>query len=493
MTPPAPRSHGGRALVVGSGPNGLAGAIVLAEAGLDVTVAEEHDTPGGGLRSAELLVPGVVHDLCSAVHPLAQASPFYRGRAADLKKHGLQFLAPEVDACHPLPDQNPGVLLTGVGETARGLGDARDRRAWQLALGPLAERADELAGEFLRPPLHLPRRPLLAARFGALAGMPAAALARALRSPAAKALAAGILAHSFAPHHLPASAAPGLLLAAAGHRHGWPVARGGSGAIATALIGLLDELGGRVETGRPIDDAGELSGFEVVLLDTSLERAAAILRELLPARVAGVWRRFRRGPAVAKIDAVIEGEIPWLEPQARRAGTVHLGGEAREVARAERDCWADRLPEQPFTLVAQQHLADPSRSTTDTTGRRLNPVWAYSHVPAGWEATEEEAWELVSAQIERAAPGFKERVVAHRALPPRAIEAHNANNLGGDIAGGANGPIQLLARPRLLGDPYFTGVPGVFVCSASTPPGGGVHFMAGENAARSALRWLERR
>ena len=493
MTPRAPRRLTGRALVVGSGPNGLAGAIVLAEAGLDVTVAEEHDTPGGGLRSAELLVPGVVHDLCSAVHPLAQASPFYRGRAADLKKHGLQFLAPEVDACHPLPDQNPGVLLTGVGETARGLGDARDRRAWQLALGPLAERADELAGEFLRPPLHLPRRPLLAARFGALAGMPAAALARALRSPAAKALAAGILAHSFAPHHLPASAAPGLLLAAAGHRHGWPVARGGSGAIATALIGLLDELGGRVETGRPIDDAGELSGFEVVLLDTSLERAAAILRELLPARVAGVWRRFRRGPAVAKIDAVIEGEIPWLEPQARRAGTVHLGGEAREVARAERDCWADRLPEQPFTLVAQQHLADPSRSTTDTTGRRLNPVWAYSHVPAGWDATEEEAWELVSAQIERAAPGFRERVVARQALPPRAIEAHNANNVGGDIAGGANGPVQLLARPRLLGDPYATGVPGVFVCSASTPPGGGVHFAAGENAAHSALRWLDGR
>ncbi|MGO2783245.1 phytoene desaturase family protein [Corynebacterium variabile] len=478
------------ATVVGSGPNGLAAAIVLADAGMAVTVVEAETTIGGGTRSAELMIPGVVHDLCSAAHPLAQASPFHHLYTDRLVAHGLQFATAEVDMVHILDRDTSAALHRSVATTAAGFGASGstwDSRAWQATFGPLADHADDIADEFLRPMIHIPRHPLLFAGFGIHAGLPASWLARRFRSPQARALLTGVAAHAFTPLGLPGSAAAGTLLTVAGHQYGWPVAVGGSQTIANALTSLLGYLGGKVITGHPVTDLTEVSDADIVLLDTSVDTAASILGDRLPDRTARSWCRFRRGPAVAKVDYVLEGNVPWLSPDARHAGTVHLGGTAGQVAAAEKACWDGRLPDHPFTLVGQQYLADPSRSATRD-GRQLNPLWAYAHVPAGWDGTEADTVELVTAQIERVAPGFREHVIEWVASPPAAVEAHNRNNVGGDISGGANDLLQLLARPRLSPDPYSTGVPGVYLCSSSAAPGGGVHFMGGMRAALTALR-----
>jgi phytoene dehydrogenase-like protein len=474
------------ATVVGSGPNGLAAAVVLAEAGLRVTVVEAADTVGGGTRSAGLLVPGVVHDLCSAAHPLAQASPFFHRYGDRLADHGLAFATAEVDMVHVLGAGRTASLHTDVSRTAAGFGDVRDARTWCARVDWSASRADDIAAEFLQPILHLPRHPLLFAGFGVNAALPATWSRRRFRTAEARALTAGIAAHAFTPLTHPGSSAAGALLTAAGHRYGWPVAVGGSQAIADSLVGLLESLGGSVVTGTPVTDLDEVADADVVLLDTSVETAASILGPRLPERVGRAWRRFRRGPAVAKVDYVLDGDVPWTAPDARRAGTVHLGGTAEQITAAEQDCWDGRLPARPFTLVCQQYLADPSRSTL-VDGRRLNPLWAYAHVPAGWDGTPQQTFELVTTQIEDAAPGFREHIVDHVASPPTVVEAHNRNNAGGEISGGANDLMQLLARPRLSPDPYSTGIPGVSLCSSSTAPGGGVHFMCGMNAAVRAL------
>ncbi|MGO3075085.1 phytoene desaturase family protein [Corynebacterium variabile] len=470
------------ATVVGSGPNGLAAALVLARAGVKVTVVEAADTAGGGLRSSTD-THGVRHDHCATTFPLAQASPFFREFGQALAGHGLELATAPVDAVHVLDTTRSATLHTSVADTAAGL-PGTDGRIWQAFFGPLgdpADRAAKVTDEFLRPILHVPRHPLLFAGFGVQAGLPASWSWRRFRSPETRALLAGIMAHAFTPLNLPGSSAAGTLLTVAGHAHGWPVAVGGSQSMADAMLAELAALGGSVVTGMQVTDVSQVSGADVLLLDTSVEDAARILGDRVPDRVARSWRRFHRGPAVAKVDYTIEDGIPWSSPDARRAATVHLSGTADQVAAAEKDCWQGRLPRRPFTLVGQPWLADPGR-TVVYDNRQLNPVWAYAHVPAGWTGTAQDTFDLVTAQIEDAAPGFRDHVVDWSASDPARVEATGRNNIGGDISGGANDLVQLLARPRLL-RPYDTGVPGVFLCSSSTAPGGGVHFMCGMNAA----------
>lgn len=466
------------AAVVGSGPNGLAGAIVLARAGVDVTVFEAADIVGGGTRSAELTLPGLVHDICSAVHPLALASPFFRD--ADLGRHGLRWTWPEIDLAHPLDGGRAAVLTRDLAATADGLG--ADGPAWARLFGPLAAHLDELVGDVLDPFTSVPRHPVRLARFGVNAGLPAAVTARRWRGDEARALFAGIAAHAVRPLGAPGTSAVGLLLGAAGHAQGWPVAQGGSAAIAAALVAELEAHGGRVETGRRVDALDELAGFDVVLLDVSPTAALRLAGDRLPGRVARAYRRWRYGPAIAKLDLAVDGGLPWTNEHCRRAGTVHVGGDLTEIAAAERDVSRGRMPQRPFVLVAQQYLADPGRSRGD-----IHPVWAYAHVPRGFDGDSTPA---ILAQLERFAPGTRERIVGQVATGPEALTAYNANYVGGDIAVGANTVRQLAARPRVALDPYSTGIPGVYLCSAATAPGAGVHGMCGRNAARSALRRL---
>ncbi|HEX5928308.1 MAG TPA: NAD(P)/FAD-dependent oxidoreductase [Solirubrobacterales bacterium] len=472
---------GREATVVGSGPNGLSCAVALARAGVRVTVLEAAETIGGGTRSGELTMPGLVHDLCSATHPMAVASPFLR--SLDLERHGLQWRWPEVDLAHPLDDGSAGVLVRSLEQTAAGLG--ADGRAWRQLFGSLAanfERlnADDLAG----PVLHLPRHPLLLARLGLPALLPATVLARRWRTPQARALFGGVAAHSFARLDRPFSSAVGMALVTACHGVGWPVAAGGSQALAEALAAELREHGGTIETGVRVRSLAELGSPDVVAFDLAPSAVAAIAGDRLPRRVARAYRRYRHGPGAFKVDLAVAGGVPWTAEACRRAGTVHAIGSFEELAAAERDVNRGRMPARPFVLVGQQYLADPGRSAGD-----VHPVWAYAHVPSGYDGDGERA---VLDQIERFAPGLRERIVARAARSPAELEAGNPNYVGGDIVTGANTPFQTVVRPRLALDPYSAGAPGLFICSAATPPGGGVHGMSGFNAARSALRYLRR-
>ncbi|MEU5199979.1 NAD(P)/FAD-dependent oxidoreductase [Streptomyces scabiei] len=469
------------AVVVGSGPNGLAAAVYLAREGVEVTVLEAAGTIGGGTRTSEL-TPGLLHDHCSATHPMAVGSPFLR--SLDLGRHGLTWRLPDIDCAHPLDSGEAGVLRRSVQETADGLGGA-DGRRWRRVFGPLADGFDALAEDLMRPLTHVPRHPLRLAAFGPQALLPAVVTARLWRSPAARALFGGVAAHAFRPFHRPASAAVGLTIIAAGHRHGWPVAAGGSRAIADALAARLAECGGRIETGVRVRTPADLPPADVVLFDLAPRAVADILGDRLPRRVARAYRRFRHGPGAFKADFAVEGGVPWTSEAARRAGTVHLGGTFEEVAHTERTIHAGRMPERPFVLVGQQYLADPSRSKGD-----LHPVWTYAHVPHGYDG---DATEAIIGQIERFAPGFRERVLDMAVRPPAAFEAYNPNYVGGDIVTGANTALQLAMRPRVALDPYRTGVPGMYLCSAASPPGAGAHGMCGANAAASALRHLGRR
>ncbi len=468
------------AVVVGSGPNGLAAAVTLAGAGIRVSVLEAADRIGGGARSGQLTMPGLVHDECSAFHPMGVASPFLRSRS--LHEHGLQWLWPPVDLAHPLDDGPAAVLMRSMDETTARLG--ADGVAWRRLLGPLVSGFDELAGELLGPMLRVPRHPVRLGRFGLHALLPATVLARRWRGAQARALFAGVAAHALRPLSSPLSGSIGLVLAAAGHAYGWPVARGGSQSITNALVSLLQARGGTVETGITVDAYAQLPPADIVMLDVAPGSAARILGDRLPGRVARAYRRYRHGPGAFKLDLAVEGGIPWSDEACRRAGTVHLGGTLAEVVRAEDDVAAGRMPRRPFVLVGQQYLADPSRSAGD-----LHPVWAYAHVPAGYTG---DATEAIVDQIERFAPSVRQRIRARAARTTSALAAYNANYVGGDIAAGANDPRQLLLRPRTTRNPYRTGVPGVYLCSASTPPGAGVHGMCGYHAARAALAELNR-
>ena len=463
------------AVVVGSGPNGLAAALTIAEAGRSVLVLEAADAPGGGCRSAELTLPGFVHDVCSAVHPLA-GSPFFR--ALPLEEMGIELVQPDAPLAHPLDDGSAAVLERSVAATAAGLG--ADGAAYARLLGPLARRATDLIDAVLAPPLGAPRHPLALARFAPLGLRSAVALGRRFGGDRARALLAGMAAHSFRPLDAPLTGGFGLLLATLGHTVGWPVARGGSGRITDGLVARLRALGGELETGRRVTSLDELPAARAVLLDVGPRQAAAILGARLPPSYRARLLRYRYGPGAFKADWALAGPIPWRAPECARSATVHLGGTMAEVAAAEAQVAAGGHPERPFVLLAQPTVADPSRAPA---GRHT--VWAYCHVPNGSPV---DMTERIERQIERFAPGFRDLVLARATRGPAELERGNANLVGGDIAGGLQDLRQTLARPVARPDPYATPAAGVYLCSASTPPGGGVHGMCGHLAARSALR-----
>jgi phytoene dehydrogenase-like protein len=466
------------AIVVGSGPNGLACAVELARNGVAVTVLEAEERIGGGTRTSELTVPGLLHDDCSATHPMAVGSPFLR--TLDLESHGLEWLWPEIDLAHPLDDGSAGVMVRSVEETARGLGE--DGAAWRRVFGSASAHFDELLEDIMRPVVHLPRHPVRLVRFGLGAAAPATLLARSWRTQQARALFGGVAAHAFSPLNRPMSSSVGCALITACHAFGWPVARGGSQAIADALASVLRAHGGTIETGRRVTDMGQIGGADVVVFDLAPGAVAEIAGDRLPPRVARAYRRYRHGPGAFKLDLAVEGGVPWTNESCGRAGTVHAIGSFEEIVLAERTVNRGSLPERPYVLVGQQYLADPGRSKGD-----LHPVWAYAHVPSGYAG---DATEAILGQIERFAPGFRERIVESNARGPAELAAYNANYVGGDIITGANTAVQVLFRPRIALDPYSCGTPGLYVCSAATPPGAGAHGIGGYNAARSALRNL---
>jgi phytoene dehydrogenase-like protein len=468
------------AVVVGAGPNGLAAAVTLAQHGLGVTVFEAADRIGGGARTEDLMFPGVRHDLCSAVHPLGVISPFLR--SLDLERRGLAWRWAPVDLAHPLDGGDAGVMVRSIEQTAAGLGP--DGPAWCRVFGPSVRHLDDLAGEIFRPLLHLPRHPLTLGRFGLRALQPATVLGQRFQGEVARALFAGVAAHACQPLERATTSAAGVLLVAAGHHLGWPVAEGGSQSIVDALAALLGALGGQIQTGTPVTALRELPPSRVVLLDVAPGSAARLAADRIPLRVQRAYRCWRHGPPVFKVDLVVDAGVPWTAEACRQAVTVHCAGRLEEIAAVEREVHAGRMPDRPFVVVAQPWVADPGRANGD-----LRPIWAYAHVPRGYTG---DASDAIIRQIERFAPGVRDHLVAGSARGPAQLEQYNANYIGGDIAAGANDPVQTVIRPRLAVDAYSTGSPGLFLCSAATPPGAGVHGMCGFNAAMSALRFLAR-
>jgi phytoene dehydrogenase-like protein len=466
------------AIVVGSGPNGLAAAARLARAGVAVTVLEANDTIGGGTRSSEMILPGLLHDHCSAFHPIAAASPALVD--VDLASHGLKWLQPEVDCVHPLDDGSAGVMYRSIDRTADALG--ADGKRWRRVFGSSTEHFDDLLSDATQPILRIPRHPILMARFGAGAAMPATVLAKIWATEQAKALWGGVAGHAFYRLDRPFTSAVGLMLIVSGHAKGWVVAEGGSQAIADALAADIVAHGGTIETGHRVSSVIDLPPTDLLMLDVSPSIAAEILGDRLPTGVARAYRKFHHGPGAFKVDFAIDGDVPWTNSDARRAGTVHLGGAFDEVVASELMTHRGEMPDRPFVLVGQQYLADPSRSVGN-----VNPLWTYAHVPSGYSG---DATEAIITQIERFAPGFRDHIVGTAVRSTTEMSVYNANYVGGDIIGGASSPKQLLFRPRVALDPYSTGVPGTYLCSASTPPGAGAHGLCGSNAADRALARL---
>jgi phytoene dehydrogenase-like protein len=468
------------AIVVGAGPNGLAAAIVLARAGLSVRVLEAADTVGGGARSAELTLPGFMHDVCSAIHPLGVASPLFR--TLPLAEHGLEWIDPPAALAHPFDDGTAVLLERSPEAAAPTLGE--DESRWQRLFAPLTRDAEPLLDDVLAP-LHLPEHPLALARFGARAALPATMLARlSFRGAKARGLFAGLAAHSMLPLGRSPSAAFGLALGLLGHGVGWPFPRGGSQRLSDALASYLRSLGGEIETGRRVATLAELGDTRPVLLDVTPRGLLALAGDRLPSRYRRRLERYRYGPGVFKLDWALDGPIPWRAAECARAATVHLGPTLEEIAASEAAAWRGGIAERPYVLLAQQSLFDPTRTPAGQ-----HSAWAYCHLPNGSSV---DMTERIERQVERFAPGFRDRILARSALGPADLERHNANNVGGDINGGAATLSQLFTRPVVRLSPYSTPLPGVFLCSASTPPGGGVHGMCGYHAAQAALRFLGR-
>jgi phytoene dehydrogenase-like protein len=469
--------------VVGAGPNGLAAAVALARAGCAVTVHEAAGRVGGGTRSEELTLPGFVHDVCSAVHPMGAVSPFFR--SLDLAAHGLEWVHPPLLVAHPFDDGSVAVLERSTAATAASL-DGADGAAYRRLMDPLVGRWQAVIDEALAPPLRLPGRPLLMARLGLVGLRPALALARRrFAGERARALFLGIAAHALVPLESAPSAAFGVILALAAHGAGWPVARGGSRAIADALAAVLRELGGAVVTGAPVRRLEPLDDAAAVVLDLTPRQVLALAGDRLPARYRQRLARYRYGPGVFKVDWALAEPIPWTAPACRRAGTVHLGAAPGEIARSTAAAWHGEHVERPFVLLVQPSLFDPTRAPAGH-----HTAWAYCHVPHG---STRDMTRAIERQVERFAPGFAEVVLARHTMDTGELERHDENLVGGDIGGGVQDLRQLFFRPAPRLDPWATPDPRIFLCSASTPPGGAVHGMCGLHAAGSVLRRLARR
>ncbi len=462
------------AAVVGSGPNGLAAAITLARAGLAVDVYEGAQTPGGGCRTAELTLPGFRHDVCSAVHPLLVASPFFR--SIDLEGLGVRLGTPRVQFAHPLDDGRAGAVVASVSETASMLG--RDERTYRRLFEPLVRKLDTILASVLRPIRPFPPPPLDVARFGLRGLVPASRLARRFETDEARAIVAGAAGHAMLPLSSPVTSSFGLLFLSVAHALGWPMVEGGSALIVAGLIEELGSLGGRVHTERWVKSLEDVGGARTVLLDVSPRQFVDLAGERL-GRARRPFERFRYGPGVCKVDWALSGPVPWEAEICREAGTVHVCGPLEEVERSEADVRAGRHSEQPFCLVSQPCVVDPSRAPE---GRHT--LWGYCHVPSG---STTDMTEAIEAQIERFAPGFKRLVLARSTMTALEMEAYNPNYIGGDINGGSCDLRQSVLRPTAHWNPYRTPLKGVYLCSASTPPGGGVHGMCGMLAAQSAL------
>ncbi len=464
------------ATVIGAGPNGLAAAVVLAQAGRSVRVYEASDVVGGGSRSKELTLPGFVHDVCSAIHPLGVSSPFFR--SLPLADHGLTWLYPEVELAHPMDDGTAVLLHRSLDETAYGLG--ADGPAYRSLLKPLVDHWPNLMEGVLGPQLRWPQHPVLMARFGLKALASAKGLAsHSFKGPRAKAVFAGIAAHANLPIESRFSASFGLVLGGAAHAVGWPVAQGGSQAIADALTSYLKSLGGEVVTGHRVHSLDGLPASKATLFDLTPRQIANIAGPRLKPSRARSFRRFRHGSSVFKVDFALDGPVPWRAEGCDRTATLHLGGTIEEIAASEHAVSSGSVPERPYVIVAQQGVIDPSRAPAGQ-----HAIWAYCHVPANCEV---DMTDRIEAQIERFAPGFRDRILAKHTMTPAQLEGYNANYIGGDIAGGALDGLQFMLRPGLSLAPYTIG-DGLYICSSSTPPGAGVHGMCGFHGAHAALR-----
>jgi phytoene dehydrogenase-like protein len=463
-------------VVVGSGPNGLAAAVAVARAGRSVLVVEAADTIGGGTRSAALTLPGFLHDICSAIHPMAVASPFFRQLL--LADHGLKWIHPGVPLAHPLDDGSAAVLERSVDLTSERLGPDRD--AYRRLMGPVVANAETIFRELVGP-FRLPRHPLTALCFAQRGLRSGRGLAQSwFRTEAARALIAGLAGHAVLPLEMLPGAAVGIMLGLAGHVVGWPLPEGGSQKIADALASCLRSLGGEIETSRRVDSVDDLPPARAVLLDVTPRQVLALAGQRLPGRYRRKLARYRYGMGIFKVDWALSGPIPWRNEVCGRAGTVHLGGTLNEIAAAERLAWDGGHPERPFVLLAQPTLFDPSRAPA---GKHVG--WAYCHVPNGSTV---DMTERIEAQVERFAPGFRDLILARHTMNTAEMERRNANYVGGDIGGGVADLWQLFSRPVASLNPYATPNPRLFICSSSTPPGGGVHGLCGYFAARAALR-----
>lgn len=465
--------HAYDVVVVGAGPNGLAAAVEIARSRRSVLVIEASDTVGGGSRSAELTEPGFTHDVCSAIHPLGAASPYFRRLGLD-----VEWIHPDVPLAHPLDDGSAVVLDRSVGDTAAGL--AEDSTRYVRLMGKLVQHADDILDGTLGP-LRPPRHPLVVGRFAALTAMSAASDGRRLlHGHRARALIAGTCAHAMLPLDTLPAHGVWLLFHVCAHTTGWPMAKGGSQAIADALAARLRSLGGDVECGRPVRSMRDLPAFRSVLFDLTPRQILRIASDELPSAYTRKLSRFRYGPGVFKVDYALDGPIPWKAPDAARAGTVHLGGSYEEIAASEESVTKGMHPERPWVIVAQQSLFDPTRAPAGK-----HTAWTYCHVPSGSTVDMTEAME---GQLERFAPGFRDRVIARRVTTPADLERYNENYVGGDIAGGLSSLRQFFTRPVARLNPYTTPNPRLFICSSSTPPGAGVHGMSGYWAAKVALQ-----
>lgn len=472
------------AVVVGAGPNGLAAAITLARAGYSVVVFEASDVIGGGCRSKELTLPGYIHDVCSAIHPLAVGSPFFR--TLPLEQYGVEWIHPDAPLAHPLPDGGAAMLERSLEATGETLGPDAD--AWRRLFQPLVRRWDGLAEGILAPlrPLWQASHPITSlamARFGLSALQSAHGLAeRTFKGDYARAMFMGMAAHSMLPMEQPVSAAAGLVLGGLGHAVGWPMPRGGSQRIVDALASYLTDLGGEIVTSTEIQSLADLPPARVILCDVTPRQLLALAGDTLPSGYRRQMERFRYGPGVFKVDFALDGPIPWRAKECLRAGTVHLGGTPDEIAASERSVWRGVLPEHPYVLLAQQSLFDDTRAPAGK-----HSAWAYCHVPSGSDV---DMTSRIEEQIERFAPGFRDIILARHSYNPVELESYNANYIGGDINGGVQDLRQLFTRPTVRPDPYSTPVSGLYICSSSTPPGGGVHGLCGYFAAQSALGFL---